>query len=200
MIVGLTGGIGSGKSTVASMLAERGATVVDADALARIVVEPGTPTLDALVQRFGPMILHADGTLNRGALAGIAFADPSGTEDLNAIMHPAIAQLAHQRLAASDAGVVVYDMPLLVETGQAELVDFVVVVDVAPEIQMERALARGLWDAEDIERRIAVQADRETRLAHADYVVSNDGDRGELAPQVDDLWRILTSPSTPKSE
>lgn len=193
MIVGVTGGIGSGKSTVTSLLAQRGATVIDADQLARQVVEPGSPTLDALVERFGPSILHPDGSLNRGELADLAFRDPAGTTDLNAIMHPQIAALAADRIAALPSPVIVYDMPLLVETGQVDLVDFIVVVDVEPATQVERALAKGLWTQADIERRMAAQADRETRLSYADFVVTNDGPLSDLDLQVEQLWHVLTA-------
>lgn len=191
MRIGLTGGIGSGKSTVAAMLAERGATVIDADAIAREVVEPGGEALAELVTEFGPRILREDGTLSRGELAALAFSDPRATERLNAIMHPLIRAEAGRRLAASTSPVVVYDMPLLIETGQADLVDLVVVVDVPEETQVERAVGlRGLDEA-DVRRRMEVQAGREDRLAAADVVVDNAGDLAETAAQVDALWRRL---------
>ena len=193
MIVGVTGGIGSGKSTVAALLADRGATVIDADQLARQGVEPGSPALDDLVDRFGPSILRGDGALDRGALADLAFRDPSGTDDLNAIMHPRIAALAAERIAALPSPVIVYDMPLLIESGQADLVDFVVVVDVDPTTQLERALAKGIWTQDDIERRIAAQVDRETRLSFADFVITNDGERTDLDAQVERLWHVLNA-------
>lgn len=193
MIVGVTGGIGSGKSTVAALLADRGATVIDADRLARQVVEPGSPALDELVDRFGPSILRGDGSLDRGALADLAFRDPSGTDDLNAIMHPRIAALAAERIAALPSPVIVYDMPLLIESGQADLVDFIVVVDVDPTTQLERALAKGTWTQDDIERRIAAQVDRETRLSFADFVITNDGERTDLDVQVERLWHVLNA-------
>jgi dephospho-CoA kinase len=191
-IVGVTGGIGSGKSLVANMLGEHGATVVDADALAREVVEPGSPTLTALVDRFGPDIIDDAGELRRATLAARAFADPEGTSDLNAIMHPEIGRLAAERIAASNNAIVVYDMPLLVETGQHDLVDFVVVVDIDPDIQLDRALDRGTLTREDVERRIAAQATRDERLAVADYVITNDGSLDDLRVQVDQLWQVLT--------
>lgn len=192
-IIGVTGGIGSGKSSVARILGELGATVIDADALARDVVEPGSPTLDALVARFGPDIVDSSGNLLRAKLAAMAFADPQGTEDLNAIMHPPIARLAADRIARSSTPVVVYDMPLLVETKQHELVDMVVVVDVSPETQMERALARGTLTEEDIKRRLNAQASRDERLAISDYVLSNDGTPDELRRQVEDLWQVFAN-------
>lgn len=192
-IIGVTGGIGSGKSSVARILGELGATVIDADALARDVVEPGSPTLDALVARFGPDIVDSSGNLLRAKLAAMAFADPQGTEDLNAIMHPPIARLAADRIARSSTPVVVYDMPLLVETKQHELVDMVIVVDVSPETQMERALARGTLTEEDIKRRLNAQASRDERLAISDYVLSNDGTPDELRRQVEDLWQVFAN-------
>lgn len=193
MIVGVTGGIGSGKSTVTALLAQRGATVIDADQLARQIVEPGSPALQLLVDRFGASILHADGSLNRAKLADLAFRDPTGTSDLNAIMHPRIAALAAERIAAMPSPVIVYDMPLLIETGQADLVDFIVVVDVDPSTQFERALAKGMWTRADIERRMAAQADRETRLGFADFVITNDGPLTDLDPQVERLWHVLSA-------
>ena len=193
MIVGVTGGIGSGKSTVTALLAQRGATVIDADQLARQIVEPGSPALQLLVDRFGASILDADGSLNRAKLADLAFRDPTGTSDLNAIMHPRIAALAAERIAAMPSLVIVYDMPLLIETGQADLVDFIVVVDVDPSTQLERALAKGIWTPADIERRMAAQADRETRLGFADFVITNDGPLTDLDPQVERLWHVLNA-------
>ena len=193
MIVGVTGGIGSGKSTVTALLAQRGATVIDADQLARQIVEPGSPALQLLVDRFGASILHADGSLNRAKLADLAFRDPTGTSDLNAIMHPRIAALAAERMAAMPSPVIVYDMPLLIETSQADLVDFIVVVDVDPSTQLERALAKGIWTPADIERRMAAQADRETRLGFADFVITNDGPLTDLDPQVERLWHVLSA-------
>jgi dephospho-CoA kinase len=197
--IGLTGGIGSGKSTVAAMLADRGAVIVDADQIARDLVEPGGEALAELVTEFGPRILQADGTLSRGELASLAFSDPRATERLNAIMHPLIGAEARRRLAAApDAPVVVYDMPLLVETGQADLVDLVVVVDVPEEVQVDRAVRlRGLDEA-DVRRRMEVQATRADRLAAADAVVDNSGDLDATWAQVEALWGrlVVSDPST----
>lgn len=191
--VGLTGGIGSGKSTVARMLADCGAAVVDADQIARDLVEPGGEALAELVTEFGPRILQADGSLSRAELAALAFSDPKATERLNAIMHPLIRAEAHRRLAGySAAPVVVYDMPLLVETGQRDLVDLVVVVDVPEEVQRDRAVRlRGLDEA-DVRRRMEVQATRQDRLAAADVVIDNSGSTEDTRGQVDALWRRLT--------
>ena len=190
--VGLTGGIGSGKSTVASLLLERGATVIDADAIARQVVEPGQPALSALVSEFGDEIVRADGTLNRGELAHIAFSDPAATARLNNIMHPAIkAETARLIELAGPDAIVIHDMPLLVETGQHDLVDCVVVVDVPETTQLERAVGlRGLTEA-DVERRMAAQVSRQDRLAFADIVIDNSGSIDDTVRQVDALWEDL---------
>jgi dephospho-CoA kinase len=191
--IGLTGGIGAGKSTVAAMLAERGAVIVDADAIARDLVEPGGAALAELVTEFGPRILQSDGSLSRAELASLAFSDPRATERLNAIMHPLIREEARRRLvAAPDAQAVVYDMPLLVETGQQDLVDLVVVVDVPEEVQVDRAVRlRGLDEA-DVRRRMEVQAARADRLVAADVVIDNSGDEAETRDQVDALWARVT--------
>ena len=190
--VGLTGGIGSGKSTVATVLEARGAVVVDAGLIARPLVEPGGAALAVLVTEFGPRILAADGSLSRGELAAMAFSDQRATERLNAIMHPLIREEAARQLEERpEAAVVVYDMPLLVETGQADLVDVVVVVDVPEETQVDRAVRlRGLDEA-DVMRRMAVQASRSDRLAAADVVIDNNGPLSETEAQVDVLWGSL---------
>lgn len=194
--IGLTGGIGSGKSTVAGMLVERGAVVIDADQIARDLVEPGGPALAELVTEFGPRILQENGSLSRGELARLAFSDPRATLRLNEIMHPLIrAEAVRQLNAQPDRAVVVYDMPLLVETGQRDVVDLVVVVDVPEEVQIDRAVRlRGL-DEEDVRRRMAVQSTRDERLAAADVVVDNSGDLEATAAQVDGLWLRLASSS-----
>jgi dephospho-CoA kinase len=193
--VGLTGGIGSGKSTVARMLAERGAVIIDADQIARDLVAKGEPTLAELVIEFGPRILQEDGSLSRAELAAMAFSDPRATARLNQIMHPLIRAEAARRLQESpEATVVVYDMPLLVETGQADLVDVIVVVDVPEEVQVDRAVRlRGLDEA-DVRRRMEVQAAREDRLAAADIVIDNSGTVEETGAAVDVLWDRLTGP------
>ena len=194
--VGLTGGIGSGKSTVASLLKERGATVIDADAIARQVVEPGSETLAELVAEFGDRILRDDGSLNRGELAAIAFADRIATERLNEIMHPAIkAETVRLLSAAGDSAIVIHDMPLLLETGQQDLVDMVVVVDVPEEVQRERAVGQRGLSLDDVERRMAAQVIRSERLARADVVIDNSGPREDTARQVDALWDRLTQGS-----
>lgn len=193
MRIGLTGGIGSGKSTVANLLAEHGAVVIDADAIARELVEPGEPALAELVTEFGPRILREDGSLNRGELAALAFGDTRGTERLNAIMHPLIRAESERRLSvAGDAGVVVYDMPLLLETGQQDLVDLVVVVDVPEDVQVERAVGKRGLDEDDVRRRMNVQVSRGERLAAADVVIDNSGDLSRTRQEVDRLWLRLS--------
>lgn len=190
--VALTGAIGAGKSTVARLLAERGAYVVDADAIAREVVAPGTPGLAAVVAEFGPDVLAADGTLDRRALAARVFDDERARARLEAIVHPRVAARSAALIAAAPPdAVVVYDVPLLVETGRAGEFDLVVVVDVPPDVQLDRLVRlRGL-DEQDARRRIAAQASRQARLAMADLVLDNSGEQGALTAQVDRLWARL---------
>ena len=195
--IGLTGGIGSGKSTVATMLAERGAVIIDADQISRELVEPGGEALAALVTEFGPRILQENGSLSRGELAALAFSEPEATARLNAIMHPLIREESARRLSeAPQAPAVVYDMPLLVETGQQDLVDLVVVADVPEEVQLDRAIRlRGL-DPVDVRRRMEVQASREVRLAAADVVIDNSGDLAQTQAQVSRLWDEIVGPDS----
>ena len=195
--VGLTGGIASGKSAVAELLAARGALVVDADVLAREVVEPGTPGLAALVRRFGPEVLAPDGRLDRPALGRRVFgsdeAARTARRDLEAVVHPAVrARAAELEAGAATNQVVVHVIPLLVETGQAGSFDLVVVVDVDPAVQRERLLHRDGLDAEQAQARIAAQATREERIAAADVVIDNGGTREELERHVADLWARIT--------
>lgn len=192
-LVGLTGGIASGKSVVAEMLRERGAVIVDSDVLARDVVERGTPALAAIRKRFGEAVLTPDGSLDRARLAEVVFADDRARADLNAIVHPAVRARAAEltRRAPVDA-VVVHVIPLLVETAQASSFDTVVVVDVDPGVQIARLIARNGLSRADADARIAAQASREQRLAEADVVLRNDGSLEQLVPQVDALWRRLT--------
>lgn len=194
--IGLTGGIGSGKSTVAALLAERGAVVVDADRLAREVVEPGTPGLTAIAEEFGPGVLTEDGALDRPALASIVFADPAARARLDAIVHPRVRARAAELAAAAPPGsVVVQDVPLLVETGQAGSFDLVLVVETEPETRVARLVDRGL-SAADARARIASQATDEQRRAVADVVLRNDGPPGELAAQVQRFWSERVEPAT----
>lgn len=190
VLIGLTGGIASGKSTVADRLAARGAVVIDADRLAREVVEPGTPGLAAVVQRFGTGVLARDGSLDRPALGRAVFADPRLRRDLEAIIHPAVrARAAALTAAAPDGAVVVQVIPLLVETGQQDAFDLVVVVDVPPQVQVARVRDRDGLGAAEARARLAAQASREARLAAADVVISNDGSLADLEEQVERLWR-----------
>src|SRR5690625_2544195 len=194
--VGLTGGIGSGKSAVSDELASYGATVIDADAIAREVVEPGTPGLSEVVEEFGDRVLAADGSLDRAALGEIVFADSDRLAALNAIVHPRVGersgQLMEEALAA-DTKVVVYDVPLLVENGLGSLYDVVVVVDAPDETRVERVSVNRGMPREQVRARIRAQADRDTRLAAADLVVDNSVHRDELRVRVAELWRELSS-------
>lgn len=193
-MVGLTGGIGSGKSVVSRLLAERGATVVDADLVAREVVEPGTPALAEIVEAFGPEVLRPDGALDRPALGARVFADPALLARLNAIVHPRVGERTTALLAeaaAAGAEVVVHDVPLLVENGMQNRYDSVVVVAASPETQLDRLLRLRGMSREEAEQRIAAQAPLADKLAVATHVVSNDGPLEELAPQVDLLWVAL---------
>ena len=189
--VGLTGGIGSGKSTASGMLAQLGAVVIDADLIAREVVAPHTSGLAALVEAFGPGILQEDESLDRAALAGIVFTDPSQRAKLDAITHPRIAALTQERFAAAPPGsIVVHDLALLTELGLQGGYDHVVVVDCPDELRVERLLDRGLTEA-DARSRIASQASRQDRLAIADTVLDNSGTLAELELQVNQLWALL---------
>ena len=191
--VGLTGGIASGKSVVAAELAARGAIIIDADVLAREVVEPGTPALAAIIDRFGPQVL-SDGQLDRTRLAQIVFADPLARRDLERIVHPAVrARAAELERAAGAAAVVVHVIPLLVETGQQEDFDLVVTVDVDHETQIKRLIARNGYTRAEAESRIAAQASREDRRIAADVVLDNTGSVAQLREQIDALWAELGS-------
>jgi dephospho-CoA kinase len=200
-LVALTGGVGSGKSTVGRMLAERGAIVIDADAIAREVVEPGTPGLDAVVARFGASIVAADGSLDRAGLAAIVFADPAALADLNAITHPLVRGRSQLLLAqVPDGAVGVYEVPLLAEGGPYRGQDFalVIVVEAALPVRLARLADRGL--APDQARaRIAAQASDEQRRAIADLVIGNDGTLEQLSANVDQLWQqLLLASSSPE--
>ena len=192
--VGLTGGIGSGKSEVSRRLADRGALVIDADVVAREVVAPATPGFAAVVAEFGDGVLAPDGGLDRGALARLVFADADARRRLNAIVHPLVrAETAHRFAVAPPGAVVVNDVPLLVEAGLAGSYDVVVVVDADPAAQVERLVRdRGMAEA-DARARIAAQASRDERLAVATHVVHNDGDLAALDAEVDRLWGQLTA-------
>ncbi len=188
-VVGLTGGIASGKSAVAELLAEKGAIIVDADVLAREVVELGTPGLVAIVRRFGPGVLLPDGRLDRAALGEIVFSDAAARADLNAIVHPAVrARAAELTAAASGDAVVVQVIPLLVETGQQASFDDVIVVDVDPAVQRARLMARNGLTRDQADARIAAQSSRAERLAAASVVIDNSGSLADLRPRVEEAW------------
>jgi len=195
LLVGLTGGIGAGKSTVAELLAARGAVIIDADQVARAVVEPGQPALKKLVERFGEGILDPDGRLVRGALAKIVFGDDEARRDLEAITHPAINDEFSRRVveAPSDA-IVVLDVPLLAESEQARKRPYqtVIVVEAPRDVRLERLEARGV-DRADAESRMAAQAGDEERRRIATHVVDNARDRADLERQIDEIWSDLVS-------
>lgn len=189
-VIGLTGGIASGKSTVANLLRQRGGVVVDADQIARQVVEPGQPALSDLVARFGDQILAGDGTLDRKRLAAIAFANPAARADLDRITHPRIAEASAQAIAeAAHAGakVVFYEAALLVENGAYRGLSGLIVVAAAPETQEARLIGRDAMSAEAARARIAAQAPLADKLAAATWVIRNDGAPEVLASQVDDV-------------
>ena len=194
MVIGLTGGIGSGKSSVAHLFAERGAVVVDADVLAHAATAPGGAAHAAVIERFGPGIVAPDGSIDRGALADLVFADPAARTDLEALVHPAVLEAIDRRLTAEAAtdSVVVVVVPLLVEVGW-DGADAVVVVDCPEEVAIRRLVEERGMDEADVRRRLAAQADRATRLARADHVLTNDGTLDDLRRQVDALWSTLRS-------
>jgi dephospho-CoA kinase len=192
--VGLTGGIGSGKSAVSELLAAHGAVVIDYDVLAREAVEPGSSGLQAVAERFGSEVIAPDGTLDRPALAAIVFADPDALAALNGITHPAIWQLAAAREAeAGPDAIVVHDNPLLVEMGAAEHCDVVVVVDVPEDVQVARLVSSRGMPESDARARIAAQASRQQRTGAADLVIDNTGSLDELAVIVGGTWDELVS-------
>jgi dephospho-CoA kinase len=198
-LVGLTGGIGSGKSTVSSALAARGAVIVDADAIVRDVQRPGSPVLAQMAERFGDGVIAADGSLDRAAVAAIVFADADALKALNGIVHPAVgAEMNRQVMAEVGTDrVVVMDIPLLTENPREGL-QGKIVVDVPVETQVQRLVQFRGFDEADARARIAKQATREQRLAIADFVVDNSGDLAALAPQIDALWDWLgTLPQLP---
>jgi dephospho-CoA kinase len=192
LLVGLTGGIGSGKSTVSGMLAERGAEIIDADHIAREVVMPCTPAWCKIREHFGPGVLFADGTIDRQALGDLVFGDPAKLALLNEITHPAIFERIADRLeAAHDRDViVVLDAALLIETGLAGRVDVLVVTQSPKEVQVRRLAAKGMPSTQ-ANARIAAQLTPEERLARADVVIDNSGSLEDLGLQVDEVWREL---------
>jgi len=201
LVVGLTGGIGSGKSTVAALLAAKGARVIDADRLAREVVEPGTQGFAEVVARFGPGLVTPAGSLDRAALAEIVFRDPEALADLNAIVHPAVRSGIQERLTGpgtSGQAVVVLEIPLLIESERSYGAAAVIVVDCPEDIALRRLVDRRGMDEADARRRMAAQASRAERLAAADLVIDNAGSLEELAARVERVWeRLLAEPVRP---
>ena len=190
--VGLTGGIGAGKSEVSRLLVEHGAVLIDADRIAREVVAPGTPGLAAVVEAFGEDVLAADGSLDRPRLGSIVFADPERLAVLNSIVHPLVGARSRElEDAAAEDAVVVHDVPLLTENGLAPLYDLVVVVDADPDTQLDRLVRlRGMTE-DDARARMAAQATREQRRSIADIVIDNDVPLDELRRRVKDVWEDL---------
>jgi len=190
--VGLTGGIGAGKSEVSRRLAAQGAVLIDADLIAREVVAPGTDGLAEVIEAFGPGVLAADGSLDRVVLGDIVFADSGKLATLNSIVHPRVgARMRELERSAGPAAVVVHDVPLIAENGLADSYDLVVVVDVPPRAQLERLIRSRGMTREQARARMAAQASRQARLAIADIVVDNSGSLAELDRQVGELWTEL---------
>jgi dephospho-CoA kinase len=195
-LIGLTGGIATGKSTVARMLAARGAAVVDADLLAREAVTPGSRALAEIAGEFGPDVLTSEGTLDRAALGRLVFADPARRRRLEGITHPRIGALMAERIAAalaSEARLVVADIPLLFENDRAGLVEGVLLVDAPPEAQLQRLMLRDGLDAEDARRRVAAQMPLAEKRRRATWVIDNGGTEERTAEQVDAWWRSAVS-------
>lgn len=192
-LIGLTGGIGSGKSSVSARLAERGAVVIDADAIVRSLQEPGRPVFTAMVEQFGPEIVAADGTLDRAAVADRVFGDDDALAALNAIVHPEVAAEIARRLEveATTDHVVILDVPLLVESGRDDLAGLIV-VDLDPDLAVARLVEHRGFRAEDARARMARQASRADRLARADFVLDNGGSLEDLVDEVDRAWAWIT--------
>lgn len=189
-VVGVTGGIGSGKTAVTDAFAEYGIDVIDADVASRIVVEPGTEALARIAEHFGPAILQSDGSLDRAALRRVIFADPAAKRWLEQLLHPLIGAEIRRQLEAARSPYTIFVSPLLVESGQRQLCDRLLVVDVPESVQLERTMARDSNDAEQVRRIIASQADRQQRLAAADDVIENTGTLDELRARVAELHHV----------
>ncbi len=190
--IALTGGIASGKSMVADEFARLGAVIVDADLLAREVVAPRSPGLERIVQRFGAGMLNEDGTLDRVRLGDLVFVDDDARADLNAIVHPLVRERSEELFAAAPPGSVVIEViPLLVETGLHQAFDHVIVVDAPTEVQVRRLMQRSGLTADQARTRVRIQANREDRIAAADWVIDNSGDQASTVRQVEDLWPVL---------
>ena len=194
ILVGLTGGIGSGKSTVSSLLEGKGAIIIDADAIVREVQLPGSPVLAELASKFGPEVLASDGSLDRQAVANIVFTDPEALKSLNAIVHPAVGKEMNRRMIEqrTTKNVVILDIPLLTENPREGL-QGKIVVDVPVEVQVERLIKFRGFDEADARARISRQATREQRLLTADFVIDNSHDLESLIPQIDKVWDWLVS-------
>jgi dephospho-CoA kinase len=195
LLVGLTGGIGSGKSTVARLLERRGAVLIDADALSREAIARGTPGFDRVIDAFGPDVLGPEGDLDRARLAALVFSDPARKATLESIVHPEVArrfsELVEEHRAT--AGVVVYVTPLLVELGLAPAFDVVVVVTASPHLRVSRVASERGLTPEDVRSRMATQASDEQRAEVANVLIDNDGTLAELERQVDRLWADLSA-------
>ncbi|PLW70364.1 dephospho-CoA kinase [Pseudohalioglobus lutimaris] len=189
LVIGITGGIGSGKSAVTDRFEELGIVVVDADKVARVVVQPGGPALDAIAEHFGAEVLLADGQLDRAALRSIIFADDDERRWLEQLTHPLIGQEIRQQLEAAGSPYVMLSSPLLLETSQSALADLVVVVDVPEAMQLQRTMTRDNNDEDQVKRIIAAQLPRDTRLDQADIVIDNSGSLAELDGIVAELHR-----------
>ena len=197
--IGLTGGIGSGKSTVSALLAAKGAVIIDADAITKEVQQPGTEVFQAMVERFGDRIVAADGSLDRQAVADIVFNDPDELKALNDIVHPAVGAETTRRILeqADTDNLVVLDIPLLVESEGKRPVAGVVVVDVDPEVAVRRLVEHRGMQEDDVRARMSRQATREQRLARADLVIDNSGTPEELAARIDELWPQIQALGVP---
>jgi len=194
LAVGITGGIGSGKSALADLLVERGATLIDADVIAREVVAPPSDTLDQLVEHFGTEILDGEGHLDRKVMASKAFGDPEALEALNRITHPVIGStMAAKRKSVEDAGgIALYAIPLYTKEHKTTLgLDCVVVVDCPPDLALERLISQRQFDRDDASARIEAQISRDERRKFADYLIENDSDRDHLVAQAENLWSQL---------
>lgn len=193
LLIGLTGGIGSGKSSVSARLASKGAVIVDADAITRELQEPGTPVFDAIVGRFGSAVVRGDGTLDRQAVADRVFSDRHELAELNAIVHPAVgAEIAARTLAAPSDAVVVLDVPLLVESGRDDMAG-TIVVDLDPDVAVARLVSGRDFAEADARARMARQVTREERVASADFVIDNSGTEADLDQEVEAAWAWIES-------
>ncbi|MCL6611539.1 MAG: dephospho-CoA kinase [Peptococcaceae bacterium] len=197
MIIGLTGNIGSGKSTVSRRLAQLGAEVIDTDLVARDVVAPGTPGLERIVREFGPEVLNGNGELDRARMASIVFGDPAARARLEAIVHPEVNRVVSRRIAnyregGGSAPVLVVEVPLLIESGMHRMMDEIWVVTVDPGVQVERVMARSGLSREEVLMRIKAQMPQEEKCGYADRVIDNSGPVEETIRQVDAIWTELT--------